>query len=144
MIEQEDANLKGSGNYLENPLAAKIAETEEGIICAELIRDFLEYYKMDYTLQVFVPECNLPTENKMKGRLGSQLGLMRDDKIQNTPLLAMLVQQQIRSLSSKPNIIGSPLSPPSDAFYNETEQNLKTEQPVSPSPVKPPPQYDFF
>jgi hypothetical protein len=31
----------------------------EGQIVAELIIDFFEHYKMGYTLNTFLPECNL-------------------------------------------------------------------------------------
>jgi len=113
VIEQEDANLKGSGNYLENPLAAKITDNEDGQICAELIRDFLEFYKMDYTMQIFVPECNLTGESKVKDKIPSILGVSKQTKV---PLLTQLVQMVKSGI--KPNInnnnFGSPLSIPSE------------------------------
>lgn len=75
VVEQEDANLKGTGNYLENPQAARLTESEEGLICAELIRDFLEHYKMEYTLQIFGPECNLPAQSTVKEKLPQMLNI---------------------------------------------------------------------
>ena len=60
IIEQQDSNLKTStGFQWENPLALKILETPEGMLCTELIREFLEFYRMDYTMSVFLPECSL-------------------------------------------------------------------------------------
>ena len=125
VIEQEDANLKGSGNYLENPLAAKIAENEDGLICAELIRDFLEFYKMDYTLQIFVPECNLPTESKMKDRLPGLLGVNKDMSRGKAPLMMQLIQMIKSGIKSNP--IGSPLSLPSEGPNSEIKAPEKFE-----------------
>ena len=60
IIEQQDTGLKTStGFQWENPLALKILETPEGMLCTELIREFLEFYRMDYTMSVFLPECSL-------------------------------------------------------------------------------------
>ena len=136
MIEQEDANLKTGGNYLENPLAAKILETEEGVICAELIREFLEFYKMDYTLQIFVPECNLPAAGKKKEAIGERLNLMRDTSKSNMPILAQLILQHLKGASNKQPLFGSPLSPPSEVPYNDAQGSMKSPDHVSPSPAK--------
>jgi hypothetical protein len=119
---------------LENPLAAKIQETEEGVICAELIREFLEFYKMDYSLQIFVPECNLPAAGKKKETLGERIGIPNKP---NMPLLAQLVMQQLKGGSYKQPLLGSPLSPPSDAPYNDSQANTKSPEQISPSPAKP-------
>lgn len=116
VVEQEDANLKGMGNYLENPQAARLAENEDGLICAELIRDFLEFYKMQYTLQIFPPECNLPAKSNVKEKLPQMLGLNKD----RTPLLAQLVQMAKSRLKnpedakSVPQTSAKPEKAPSD------------------------------
>ena len=47
------------GFQWENPLAPKITETPEGQLCIDMIREFLEFYRMDYTLSTFLPECSL-------------------------------------------------------------------------------------
>lgn len=141
MIEQEDANLKG-GKYLENPIAAKITESEEGLLCAELIRDFLECYKMDYTLQIFSPECNLPAESKMKGKLASHLGLAGAEAGRpKIPVLLQLVSQQLKGGAMKANVLGSPLSPSlSEALAPPTDTQKSPNVPsVSPTPTKVPP-----
>ncbi len=128
VIEQEDASLKGSGNYLENPLAAKITENEDGMICAELIRDFLEFYKMDYTMQIFVPECNLPSDNKgMKEKISGLLGVPRDDSKGKAPLLAQLVQMIKSGNIARSNMLGSPLSMASEEPRSEKKDNEKME-----------------
>jgi len=40
-------------------MARKIMANPSGSLCTELIRDFLEFYKLDYTLSIFTPEVNL-------------------------------------------------------------------------------------
>ena len=112
VVEQEDANLKGTGNYLENPLGARMTESEEGLICAEIIRDFLEFYKMEYTLQIFGPECNLPAQNNIKGRLSQILGVNKP----RTPILAQLVQMARSGGRSADDDV--PLRPLSDKKEN--------------------------
>lgn len=44
---------------MQNPIATKVHETEEGLIVAQLIREYLEYYRMEYTLSVYLPEVAL-------------------------------------------------------------------------------------
>lgn len=34
-------------------------ETAESQIAADLVREYLEHYKLDYTLSIFIPEANL-------------------------------------------------------------------------------------
>ena len=34
-------------------------ETTESAVAADLVRDYLEHYKLDYTLSIFIPEANL-------------------------------------------------------------------------------------
>ena len=44
--------------HWENPHAQKVTQGNEKIV-AELFREYLEFYKMDYTLNIFGPEANL-------------------------------------------------------------------------------------
>jgi hypothetical protein len=37
----------------------KVVSNEDGLLCAEMIREFLTFYKMEHTLSVFVPEMSL-------------------------------------------------------------------------------------
>jgi hypothetical protein len=46
------------------------------VICAELVKDFLEFYKLDYTLAIFMPEVNLNQQNPLsKEELSKKVGL---------------------------------------------------------------------
>ena len=63
VIDNQDQVEKGQGSgfHWENPNAKKVLQHTSGLLCAELIRDFLEFYKLDYTLSIFMPEVNLNT-----------------------------------------------------------------------------------
>lgn len=50
---------KGSPFHWENPKARKVMSTDAGYLCAEMIKEFLEYYDLDYTLSIYMPEVNL-------------------------------------------------------------------------------------
>jgi hypothetical protein len=52
-----------------------VMETEEGQLCAELIREFLEFFGLTYSLHVFIPECHLPTEERPSEFFEKQLGV---------------------------------------------------------------------
>ena len=55
-----DSNAKqAAGFQWQNPAAAKVHEDPDTKLVALLVKDFLEYYKMDYTLSVYLPEISL-------------------------------------------------------------------------------------
>ena len=60
-------------------------------LVALLVKDFLEHYKMDYTLSVYLPEVALQNgQNALpKSELASQCGLTVGDQ----PLLVQLLKQ---------------------------------------------------
>jgi len=64
VIDQQESNTskKGSPFYWENPKCQKIYESKEGVQMLELIKEFLAFYSMDYTLSIFSSESNLREE----------------------------------------------------------------------------------
>ena len=54
---------------------------------------------MDYSLQIFVPECNLPAESKVRDRLGARLNLKPGPGKPSVPLLLRLVQLAMQGAS---------------------------------------------
>ena len=52
---------------------------------AELIQEFMEFYRLDYSLAVFKPEVNLKSAKANKAELASKAGLK--DGQTNEPLL---------------------------------------------------------
>lgn len=65
-------------------------ENPDILLCAELVRDFLEFYKMDFTLQIFVPECNLPLNDRVADKLEAKLKLKRTEPA--VPALVQIMQ----------------------------------------------------
>jgi hypothetical protein len=54
-----------------------------GLLVAELIREYLDFYKLDYTKQIFMPETNLMSKQQStKQELHEQSGLNRHLKNQ--------------------------------------------------------------
>lgn len=47
-------------------MAKRVLSTASSHICAELVKDFLEHYKLDYTLSIYLPEANLNSREIMK------------------------------------------------------------------------------
>jgi hypothetical protein len=67
-------------------------EMPEGLLCAELVREFLEFYRMTYSLEIFIPERNLPPEDKLREKIESKLGLKGKAENPTIPVLMQLVQ----------------------------------------------------
>ena len=56
---QDQVEKKQSSFHWENPKAKMLREQQKSSLMAELIREFLEFYRLDYTLAIYKPECNL-------------------------------------------------------------------------------------
>jgi hypothetical protein len=68
-------------------------QTASGVICAELIREFLEFYRLDYTSQIYLPEVNLAHQKTMsKDELSRRAGLGQDAPQMNKPLLMQVLE----------------------------------------------------
>lgn len=66
-------------------------QTATGVLCAELVKDFLEFYKLDYTLAIFLPEVNLNQGNSMgKKELSKKVGIAEPSN--QKPLMAQLIE----------------------------------------------------
>lgn len=74
--------------------AAKALENDQGIIAAELFRDFLECFKMNYTLNVFIPECRLQHDKKPFSYLEDKLGLKAEPGI---PMIFKLLSRAMET-----------------------------------------------
>lgn len=61
-VEDENSNLSnnlpGDSFHWENKLALRIREDEELLVLCKLFENFLEFYELDYTLNVFTHEVN--------------------------------------------------------------------------------------
>jgi FGFR1 oncogene partner len=64
--KEKKQQFGGASKYLrQSELATtvtkKVVSNEDGMLCAEIIREFLEFYQMEHSLHVFVPEMSLGT-----------------------------------------------------------------------------------
>ena len=94
-------------------------------LLAELIREYLEFYKLDYSKQIFVPETNLTTvPEASRDTLAAKTGLTNQDDGRK-PLLLHILEAHMKGeksavTSSAPNLA-------------DTRQNSKAPA-VSPAP----------
>jgi len=99
IVEQQDPSSKSSSYFMRgNPLAQKATETETGKICAELIKEYMEFYHLDYSLNIFTPELNLANQPVRKDEIQAKLGLS-EKKIDNCPVLFQIISTIMESLN---------------------------------------------
>lgn len=94
----------------------------EGLLCAELVREFLEFYRMTYTLEIFLPECNLPPEDKLRDKLETKLGLKGKAENPTIPILMQLVQ-----IIQQQNIPNAQSDVPAASSSGPSEDQLATK-----------------
>lgn len=78
---EKKASLGSAAKYIK-PLSLsttrKLISNEDGLLCAEMIREFLKFYKMEHTLSVFVPEMSLHSGfPKSRDEMARECGIMK-------------------------------------------------------------------
>jgi hypothetical protein len=77
-------------------------QTASGVICAELVREFLEFYRLDYTLQIYLPEVNLNKGSSMsKEDLARRAGLTAGST-DSKPIMVQLLENFLSGDRSAP------------------------------------------
>ena len=78
-----------SALHWENPRARECLGTSAAsVLLAELIREYLDFYRLDYSKQIFVPETNLTSKKASSNEeLVGQCGLNKDKLDAKKPLL---------------------------------------------------------
>jgi hypothetical protein len=72
-----------------------LRENADSTLCAELIQEFMEFYRLKYSLAIFGPETNIKGKTEDRNVLAKKIGInAQTDK----PLLMSLLD----SFSSKP------------------------------------------
>ena len=99
MEMQKKKSFGGASKYLQhseisNPITKKVVSHPDGMICAEIIREFMQFYKMNLSLQVFEPEMSIAngfpkSRNEMERELGFGPALSGDT---SKPLLLTLLE----------------------------------------------------
>lgn len=57
-----------AGFQWQNPTAQRIHENEESKLIAQMIKEYLEFYRMEYTLSTYVPEVALQGSDSQVSR----------------------------------------------------------------------------
>ena len=97
-----DSNAKQQAGFQwQNPAAAKVHEDEDTKLVALLVKDFLEHYKMDYTLSVYLPEIALSSSQDQISRedLAEKAGVSRNS---DGPLLLQMLKQAKNPVAPAP------------------------------------------
>ena len=97
-LEAEKKQQLGSAAKYMKPLSLsttrKVVGNEDGLLIAELIREFLSFYKMEHTLSVFIPEMSLHADfPKRKEEMARECGIGRSDYDESKPLLLSMVEK---------------------------------------------------
>jgi len=96
----EPAAKQAAGFQWQNPAAQKVHETEEARLVAHMIKEYLDFYRMEYTLSVYVPEAALSNQESL-----SREELLRKAGLQSqtqTPLLVQMLKQLKSGGNSQP------------------------------------------
>mmetsp|Transcript_21198 Transcript_21198/g.23998 ORF Transcript_21198/g.23998 Transcript_21198/m.23998 type:complete len:294 (-) Transcript_21198:179-1060(-) len=90
IIDNPDSvSAESSSLNAHNSKVQEISKNVEAKLAAEMIREFMDYYKMDYSLNVFVPESNLAREGRGKDELAADAGIQHP---REEPLLVSMIK----------------------------------------------------
>ena len=71
-------------------MAKKMRADTQATLAAEVIRDFMEFYRLDYSLAIFGPEANLKGKTENRNDLSKRAGLRACTK--EKPLLVQIIE----------------------------------------------------
>ncbi|KAM7428846.1 FGFR1 oncoprotein partner [Porites harrisoni] len=130
--EQEGAEGKMP---LMNPDLKKFLNTSEGRLVTGLVREFLEYFELDFTIAVFDPETNFSDKYTGRNNLARELKLQDIDGNSNQPLLAEVIKRLSPSTSGEisKEVVTSPRNNAQESPRSTSPPNMK---PTSPRPSK--------
>ncbi|PFX16820.1 FGFR1 oncogene partner-like isoform X2 [Stylophora pistillata] len=78
---------------LVNPELKKFLNTSEGRLVTGLVREFLEYFDLDFSIAVFDPETNFSDKYPGRNNLARELKLNDVDNTSGSPLLAEVLKR---------------------------------------------------
>ncbi|XP_041473556.1 centrosomal protein 43-like isoform X1 [Lytechinus variegatus] len=90
-LEEQDAGKKNSPFV--NEELKKYLSTKEGYQTAVLVKEFLEYFNLDFTLAVFNPETNISDAYEGRESLASELNIADTAKTKGKPLLYEILKR---------------------------------------------------
>lgn len=106
VVDDQESKLNtqpsGCGLKWENPNLYKVKETSMGGLTAEMIREYLEFFRMDYSLSVFIPECSISPERLKKEEIHARLGLNLSSFNTDLPFLYYIIYYFMESIQTNP------------------------------------------
>lgn len=93
VIDNNDPQHNERAMHWENPLAQKVLETTESALAADLIREYLEFYRLDYTLSILIPEANMKQDPLDKDELIRKAKVDRPKE--SEPLLVQILKERL-------------------------------------------------
>lgn len=128
IVDDQDQKFNmGCGLKWENPTLYKITDTKIGQLSAELIREFMEYLKMDYSLSVFIPECSISPERIRKEDIFCKLGLKPMEEMSETPTLYFILYYFLFSIMTQPDKISEFMNIMKKTDVEEQSEKIITE-----------------
>ncbi|KAK3741809.1 hypothetical protein QZH41_010441 [Actinostola sp. cb2023] len=91
--EQDDAENKIP---LSSPNLKRFLSTTEGRLVTGLVREFLEFFDLDFTIAVFDPESSFSDRYQGRNNLANELNLHDTDKFSSKPLLLEVIQRMLQ------------------------------------------------
>ncbi|XP_020912220.1 FGFR1 oncogene partner isoform X2 [Exaiptasia diaphana] len=128
--EQDDAENKIP---LSNPNLKKFLNNSEGRLVTGLVREFLEFFDLDFTIAVFDPESSFSDRYQGRNNLANELKLNDVDKISSKPLLLEVVQRMLQGGST----INTKQQPPSSNTQTQVKNSSWQNGPISPRSSSP-------
>ena len=126
VIDNNDPTGKERAMHWENPLAQKVLDTAESALAADLIREYLEFYRLDYTLSIFIPEGNLKQDPIDKNDLLNRSEV--DHPTDSEPLLVQVLKERKSGSSNPPRRdISKPVEKKSAFVASQPPQDEKVK-----------------
>lgn len=132
VVDEQDQQFNtGCGLKWENKTLYKILETKIGTLLAEIIREFMEYFRMDYSLSIFIPECGISPERLNRKEILGKIGIMsnpQNDKFTaglHLPLLYYIINYFISELKENPNKVIESIKKSQNDLETKTDEIIE-------------------
>lgn len=135
VIDNNDPSGKERALHWENPLAQKVLETTESALAADLIREYMEFYRLDYSLSIFIPEANLKQDPVDRNTLVTKADLDRPSD--REPLLVQLLKERKSGSGPSRSSVNRPAEPKPSKDESKTTSNKPSSSPSTKPATKP-------
>ncbi|CDW73281.1 fgfr1 oncogene partner [Stylonychia lemnae] len=127
----DEKSKQAAGFQWQNPTAQRIHENEESKLVAQLIKEYLEFYRMDYTLSTYVPEVALQNQEALsRDELVKKTGvqLPKDNNSQSSAPILVQLLRQLKHEQTKPNDVVQAMGQPKKEQIEEKKQPAQQQQ----------------